>query len=111
MNKIFHSVILVVFIIACGLVWLLMKLPLLLGPGHPLPGFTQLCVNLRPMIIVLPIVATIYCLWVWFRKAERLPPWTGFFAVLMGVLVLVTLPAVIAAYLPLYDSLNQLRIK
>ncbi len=111
MNKLLHSVILVVFVIACGLVWLLMKLPLLLGPGHSLPGFTQLFVSLRPLMIVLPIVAAVYCLWVWFRKAEKLPSWTGFFAVLVGVLVLVALPAVIAAYLPLYDSLNHLAIK
>ena len=108
MNKFLHAVILTGFGAACGLVWLLMKLPLLLGPGHPLPGFTQLCVSLRPIMIVLPIVAAAYCLRVWFRKTDRLPSWTGFFAVLMGVLVLVTLPAVVAAYLPLYDSLNHL---
>ena len=108
MNKFLHAVILAGFGAACGLIWLLMKLPLLLGPGHPLPGFTQLSVSLRPIVIVLPIVAAAYCLRVWFRKADKLPSWTGFFAVLMGVLVLVTLPAVVAAYLPLYDSLNHL---
>ena len=108
MNKFLHAVLLAGFGAACGLVWLLMRLPLLLGPGHPLPGFTQLCVSLRPIMIALPIVAAAYCLRVWFRKADRLLSWTGFFAVLMGVLVLVTLPAVVAAYLPLYDSLNHL---
>ena len=88
-----------------------MKLPLLLGPGHPLPGFTQLCVGLRPIMVMLPIVAAVYCLWIWYRKADKLPSWIGFLAVLMGVWVLVTLPAVIAAYLPLYDSVRQLAIK
>ena len=108
MNKFLHSVILAVFGVACGLVWLLMKLPLLLGPRHPLPAFTELCVNLRPVMVVLPILAAVYCLWIWFRKADRLPSWIGFFAVSMGILVLVTLPALVAAYLPLYSSLNQL---
>jgi hypothetical protein len=107
-NKLVHTLVLVVFGVGCSLVWLLMKLPLLLGPGHPLPGFTQLCVSLRPIMIVLPIVAAAYCLWIWFRKPDKLPSWTGFFAVLTGVLLLVTLPAVVAAYLPLYDSLNHL---
>ena len=108
MNKLLHAVILVVFCIACSLVWLLMKLPLLLGPGRPLPGFTQLCVNLRPVMILMPAVAALYCLWIWCRKAAKLPSWIGFFAVTMGILVLTTLSAAIAAYLPLYDSLNQL---
>jgi hypothetical protein len=111
MNKFLHSVILVVFCVACGLVWLLMKLPLLLGPGHPLPGFTAISVSLRPVMVVLPIVAAVYCLWIWLRKADKLPSWTGFFAVSMGVLVLVTLTALVAAYLPLYDALSHLASK
>ena len=110
-NKLAHTLVLAVFGVACSLVWLLMKLPLLLGPGHPLPGFTQLCVGLRPIMVVLPIVAAVYCLWIWYRKADKLPSWIGYLTVLMGVLVLVTLPAVIAAYLPLYDSVRQLAIK
>ena len=107
-NKLAHTLVFAVFGVACSLVWLLMKLPLLLGPGHPLPGFTQLCVSLRPIMVLLPIAAGAYCVWIWFRKADRLPSWTGFFAVLMGALVLVSLPAVVAAYLPLYDSINRL---
>src|SRR3989442_9680263 len=70
MNKVLHAVILAVFTAACSLVWLLMKLPLLLGPNHPLPGFTALCVNLRPIMIALPIMAAAYCVWVWFRKSD-----------------------------------------
>jgi hypothetical protein len=108
MNKTLHAIILVVFTVACSLVWLLMKLPLLLGPSHPLPGFTALCVSLRPIMIVLPIVAAAYCVWIWLRKSDKLPSWIGFFAVLMGILMLLALPAVVSAYLPLYDSLNHL---
>ncbi|MBI4325539.1 MAG: hypothetical protein HY674_09775 [Chloroflexi bacterium] len=108
-NKLAHVLALALFSTACGLVWFLMKLPLLLGrPGHPLPVFTQLCVSLRPIMFVLPTLAAAYCLCIWFRKEHRPLSWTGFFAVLTGVLVLVTLPAVIAAYLPLYDVLNHL---
>jgi hypothetical protein len=108
MNKALHAVILAIFTVACSLVWLLMKLPLLLGPNHPLPGFTALCVSLRPVMIALPIIAAVYCVWVWFRKSDRSPSWTGFIAVLMSVLMLTALPAAVSAYLPLYDSLNHL---
>ena len=110
-NKLAHTLVLTGFGVACSLVWLLMKLPLLLGPGHTLPGLTQICVSLRPLMVVLPIVAAAYCVWIWFRKTDRLPSWISFFAVLMGVLVLVALPAVIAVYLPLYDSLSHLTSK
>jgi hypothetical protein len=111
LNKFLHGIILAVFAAGCSLVWLLMKLPLLLGPKHPLPGFTQLSVALRPVMVVLPLVAAVYCLWVWLRKSDKLPSWIGFFAVAMGVLVLMTLPAVVAAYLPLYDSVRQIALK
>jgi hypothetical protein len=111
MNKFLHSVILAAFGIGCSLVWLLLKLPLLLGPGHPLPRFTELFVTLRPALIVLPIAGSIYCIWIWFRKTDRLPSWTGFFAVSMGTLALIALPAMIAAYLPLYDTVSQLARK
>ena len=108
MNKALHAVILAVFSVACSLIWLLMKLPLFLGPNYHLPGFTALCVSLRPVMIALPIIAAAYCVWVWFRKSDRSPSWTGFFAVLMSVLMLTALPAVVSACLPLYDSLNHL---
>ena len=102
--------VLIVFGLACGLDWLLMKLPLLLGPRHPLPGLTQACISLRPVMVVLPITAAVYCVWIWLRQADKTPSWTGFFAVVCGLLVLVTLPAVIAAYLPLYDSVGKLPV-
>jgi hypothetical protein len=73
-----------------------------------LPGFTELCISLRPVVIALPILAAAYCVWVWFRKAGRVPSWVGFFAATMGMLVLVALPAMVAAYLPLLSALNQL---
>jgi len=113
-NKIAHTVVLLAFSAASAFVWMLMTIPLLLSRalirlGNPLPGFSQLCVALRPIAVALPIVAAAYCVWIWSRKADKLPSWIGFFAVLMGVLVLVALPAIIGAYLPLYASINGLK--
>jgi len=82
--------------------------PMVRRASPALPGFTILCYNLRPVVAALPILAAVYCLWVWFRKADRVPSWVGFFAATMGMLVLVALPAMVAAYLPLLSALNQL---
>jgi len=58
-------------------------------------------------VVALPILAAVYCVWVWFRKADRVPPWIGFFAATTGLLVVV-LAAILAAYLPLLGAVNQL---
>jgi len=109
MKKIIHAIILVVFGFACWLSWVVLGL-CASWPQHEfgLPGFTAFCITFRPLLVVLPIVAAIYCLWVWFRKAERVPSWIGFFAAAVGALVLTALPALVAAYLPLLDAINHL---
>ena len=111
MKKIIHGIILAVFGFGCLCIWGILKMatvPQLRRAGGDLPAFTELCFNLRPVVVVLPILAAAYCVWVWFRKAERVPSWVGFFAAAMGVLVVVTLPAMVAAYLPLLDVVNRL---
>ena len=109
MKKFIHAIILAVFSFACWLSWLVLSLcasqP---QPDLGLPGFTTLCISLRPVLIALPILTGVYCLWVWFRKAERVPSWVGFFAATSAALVLTTLPALVAAYLPVLDALNHL---
>ena len=114
MKKIIHGLILAVFGFACWITWVTLKLAPVAALGHPergLPGFTTLCIGLRPLVAVLPVLAAAYCVWVWFRKADRVPSWIGFFAATTGALVLVTLPAMVAAYLPLLDALNHLPAK
>ena len=108
MNKLAHTLILAVFGIACLFLWGILTLAPNVSHGHALPGFTLFCLALRPVMLVLPLMAAVYCLWIWFRKADRLPSWVVFFAATMSILVLVTLPTLIAAYLPLINAVNQM---
>jgi hypothetical protein len=113
MKKFIHAIILAVFGFGCLTTWGILKMaPVpLLRREVGLPAFTELCINLRSVLVVLPVLAAAYCVWVWLRKADRVPSWVGFFAAAMGVLVMVTLPAMVAAYLPLVSALNQLPAK
>jgi hypothetical protein len=107
-NKIAHSFILVVFCLGCALTWILLTEGMLKIPGHPLPGFSELCVGMRPIFVALPVLATAYCLWIWFRKADKVPSWIGFFAVTAGSLMLFGFPAVIGAHFALQSVLSGL---
>jgi hypothetical protein len=108
MKKLAHIFVLAVFGVACWFLWGILHFAPVVGRGQALPGFTILCVKLQPVLIVLPILAAVYCLWILFRKTERLPSWLTFFATTMSVLVLVTLPILLAAYLPLISAVNRL---
>jgi hypothetical protein len=113
MKKFIHALVLGVFGFGCFFTWAILGLSTH-GPRAdlaPLPSFTALCISLRPVVIALPILAAVYCVWVWFRKADRVPSWIGFFAATTGALVVVTLPAMVAAYLPLLRALNHLANK
>jgi hypothetical protein len=110
MNKLAHILVLAVFGIACGFLWGVLTLAsyaghAMAGHGQALPTFTTFCIGLRPVMIVLPILVAAYCLWIGFRGAARLPSWVVFFAATMSALVFVTLPTLVAAYLPLVDYL------
>jgi hypothetical protein len=114
-NKILHGIVLVFFGAACWLVWALLQLPLMVrvdGAVPQLPGFTRLCMEFGPGLLVgLAASATAYCLWVWFGKAEQRPSWVGFLATATGSLLLVTLVVVVAIHLPLITVLNNLKGK
>ena len=43
-----------------------------------------------------------------FRKADKLPSWVNFFAGTMSLLVLVTLPSLVAAYCSVIAAVNSL---
>jgi hypothetical protein len=74
-----------------------------------LPAFTRLCMALGPVAIVgLAALATVYCFWVWLRKTETRRSWVGFLATATGSLFLLTLPIVVAIYLPLVNALQNL---
>lgn len=112
MNKIAHGIVLAFFGLACWLVWVLLQLPLMVrmhGVELNLPAFTRFCMGLGPFVVGgLAVVATAYCVWVWCRKAEVRTSWVGFLATATGSLFLVTLPIVVAIYLPLVAAIQHL---
>lgn len=107
MKKLAHILVLAVFGVACWFLWAILYLAPHVPHEDSIPDFTLLCFALRPVLIVLPILAAAYCLGILFLKAERLPSWVPFFATTMSVLVLVTLPALVAAYLPLLRAVQS----
>ena len=112
MNKFAHGIVLAFFGVACWFVWGCFKLPTLVKPGLQLPAFTRLCMNLGPTVVIgLVMLATAYCLWVWFRKWDSRNSWVAFLVTATSALVLVTLPNVIATSLALINAVNNLAIK
>ena len=63
------------------------------------------------IVIGLAAVATCYCLWVWFRKLDRQGSWVGFLATATASLFLVTLPIIVAIYLPHVAAFQSLPAK
>jgi hypothetical protein len=110
-NKFVHTGILAVFGFGSVFTWLLLTHGFLRVPNQPMPGFSSVCMSLRPLVIALPILAAIYCLWVWFRKADRVPSWVGFFAVTTAAFVLVTFPVTLGAYFSLLSVVAGLPAK
>ena len=115
LNKIAHVIVLAFFGIACWLVWVLLQLPPMVrlhGVALQLPAFTRFCMAVGPSVIIgLAVLGTGYCVWVWLRRAETRISWVGFLATATGSLFLVTLPIVVAIYLPLVNALNRLPAK
>ena len=115
LNELAHGVVLVLFGAACWFVWALLQLPSMVrvyGVALQLPAFTRLCMAVGPGIVMgLAALATCYCLWVWFRKLDRQGSWVGFLATATASLFLVTLPVIVAIYLPLVAALQSLPAK
>jgi hypothetical protein len=102
MNKVIHGLILVYVTVASWFLWAMLKLTasyMFRVAEHP-PLFTQLCVNLRPTLLVLPALAFGYCLYVWLRGTGPSRSWQAFLAVTTAALILALLPTLIACSLP-----------
>ena len=114
-NKLAHGIILAFFGVACWFVWALLQLPPMVrmhGVALQLPAFTRLCMSLGPTVIVgIAAIATGYCIWLWFSKAKTVKSWVGFLATTTASLFLVTLPIVVAIYLPLVHALQSIPAK
>ncbi len=113
-NKLAHGIVLLFFGAACGMVWALLQLPLLVrlhGVALQLPAFTRFCMGVGPGVLIgLAALATGYCSWVWFRKPDSARSWVGFLAMATGSLFLLTLPIFVAIYLPLVHALQSLPV-
>jgi hypothetical protein len=112
MNKLAHGIVLAFFGMACWCLWAVLQLPLMVrlhGVAFQLPAFTRFCIAMGiRMVVGLPILAACYCLWVWLKKADSRLSWVSFLAVTTAALVFVTLPTIIALYLPLVAALGHL---
>jgi len=69
--------------------------------GRLLPAFARLCLELKPVLYVLPLLGLAYCVFVWLRKTESRSSWTGFFAATTGIIILITFPTMLAVWLPM----------
>jgi hypothetical protein len=112
-NAIVHGLILAFFSLACWFLWgVTMVSRMMAGAsarqGRPLPAFSQLVIDCGPWLAVPPLLALAYCLYIWVRRSSGRNSWMGFFAVVMAVLFLLTMPILIAAFLPLIDFIYSL---
>lgn len=110
-NLIIHGLILGFFSLVCLFLWALLHFPQMMSVamhGRPLPAFTRMVVGCADYLIVPPLLALVYCLYVWVRKTSAGNSWMGFFATTTAVLILITLPTMIAVLLPVIAFMNQL---
>ena len=112
LNKFAHGVVLLFFGTGCWFISVLLRLPTMVrlrGVSLELPAFTRFCMNVGPPLLIgLTAIASAYCLWIWFSRGEPRRSWTSFLAVVTAALFLITLPIIIALYLPLVNLANHL---
>ena len=108
MNKIIHGLIAVLFAFACCCLWGMLTLISHVLPrvSDDPPAFTELCVGLRPLLIVLPVLAAAYSLYVSIQKAKIRRSWVPFCTATAGSLVTITLPTLIAVGLPVIQFIE-----
>ena len=105
MKKLTPALVVAVFAFNCWFAWTMLTVLLEVRDTHHrlLPYFTNLCVNLRQLLVVFPIVAAAYGLWLWFHKVERGPAWGSFILITMTVLILFVFPAMLMSYWLILD--------
>jgi hypothetical protein len=74
--------------------------------GRVLPYFTNFCVSLRFTLLILPLIAIAYCLWLWLHREERASQWTGFIVGTMAVMIVFVLPAMSTSFLLMIDQVK-----
>jgi hypothetical protein len=107
MKKLTCALALGVFGSSCLLAWAMLTLMFeVRNAGRALPYFTNLCITLRPALIVLPVVAAACYLWLWFRKEEKLSRWMGLVVATMTALIVFVIPAMSTSYVVMIDQVK-----
>ena len=110
-NLVIHALILIFFSIVCWFLWALLHVPEMMMAAivpRQLPAFTRLVVGcgLR-FLAVPPLLALVYCMYVRLRRSHPKSSWIGFFAITTALLILITLPVILAILLPVIDFMNN----
>lgn len=107
MKKLASALALGVFGSACLLGWAMLTLMSeVRTAGRVLPGFTNVCIAVRPALLILPVGAAAYYLFLLFRKEENVSRWMSFVVATMGVLLLFLVPAMTTSYLLMVDQVR-----
>ena len=108
MKKLACALVLGVFGSCCLLAWAMLTLMFdVRDAGRALPYFTNLCIALRPVLLVLPGLAVAYYLWLWLRREEKPSRWMGFVVATMTALIVFVLPAISTSYLLMIDQVKM----
>jgi hypothetical protein len=107
MKKLSSALALGVFGSTCLLGWAMLTLMSeIKSAGRVLPNFTNLCIALRPALLIFPLLAAVYYLFLFFRKEEKVTRWMGFVIATMAVLLLFVVPAMSTSYLLMVDQVR-----
>jgi len=102
-NLILHGVILSFFSVGCWILWALLLVPRIFekisSDPPPLPAFTRLLIGCRDFLGVPPLLALVYCLYVFIKKSDVRPSWKRFLAATVGAILLLAFPIIVAVLL------------
>jgi hypothetical protein len=102
MTKVSNALVFGVFAGSCLIARAMLTLMLeVRNAGRVLPFWTNQCISLRPLLLLMPIAAAAYCLWLCLRKGESASRGTAFVVATMTPLILFVLPAIATSYLPM----------
>lgn len=110
-SMIIHGLILGFFGVSCWFLWAVMLVPRMMVvafkvTGRSMPLFTHWAMAHSHFLAVPPLLALIYCLWVWFRKSNGRASWIGFAAATFGATLLLAFPIVLAVLMPFVGWIN-----
>jgi hypothetical protein len=109
LNLFIHGLIWLFLSLGCWFLWVILHFPQMMTSrsGLTLPAFTRFVVGLESYLVLPPLLAAVYCGWIWVRRSSGSHSWVGFFASTIAVLLLLALPTLIAVFLPVIAFINQ----